>query len=242
MPTYLKDLAEAHVKLGVLADEENNYAQASAEYRKAQEILQQAASSLAASPDFLVELGGNLCNIGNSLRADQRPADALKSYGQAIETLEAVLAKEPQVPFAQKFLANAYAARALALLELDRVAESLHDADRALQLVEPANRAFFVTVRARCLARQSTERQRPKSSNCCNKLVTVPRCTTRPASTRSYLTERRTQRRAALMLPEPWNYSGKPSRVDIFRTPPNWRTSTKIPTWIRSATERTFAS
>ena len=72
--------------------------------------------------------------------------------------------------------------------------------------------------------------------------MTVRRCTTRPASTRTYLTERRTQRRATLTLPEPWNYSGKPSRLDIFRTPPTWRTSTQIPTWTRSAIARTFAS
>ncbi len=153
--------------LGACYYQMGDWVRAETEFRAAVEIqqaliahfpqLRGLRSGLAATPDFLVELGGNLCNIGNSLRRDQRPADALEFYGQAIETLEAVLAKEPQLPLAQKFLANAYAARALALSKLDRAADSLHDADRALQLVEPADRAFFVLMRARCLAGQSTE-------------------------------------------------------------------------------------
>jgi tetratricopeptide (TPR) repeat protein len=158
VPSYRQHLAQIHVKRGLVAGEQGKRSEKTAELRRAQEILDQLARDFPNSPDILVDRGGNLCNLGNNLREDQQPASALRRYAQAIQTLESALHKEPRHHQGRKFLANAHAGRALALAQLERVAESLQDADRALELVEPVRRSAVLIMRASCLARPAPER------------------------------------------------------------------------------------
>src|SRR5262249_39728265 len=67
-----------------------------------------------------VELGGLHGTLGNALRRNAQSTESLTAYARALEQLQTVLRKEPDVAVTKLYLRNAHLGRALAHEELKR--------------------------------------------------------------------------------------------------------------------------
>src|SRR5262249_13838702 len=87
-----------------------------------------------------------------------RAAEAVAWYDRAIDAIEPVLTKHPQLVKARQFLRNSHWGRADTLGKLNRHADALKDWEKAAELSPPAQRVSVKMGRAACLARagQST--------------------------------------------------------------------------------------
>jgi serine/threonine protein kinase len=86
--------------------------------------------------EFLVLLGGSLCNQANAqVRVDPAPAPA--AYGGAIAALEEALWLRPDAPDAARFRVNSLLGRAATYGEMGRHAEAAADWDRLAASSEP---------------------------------------------------------------------------------------------------------
>jgi tetratricopeptide (TPR) repeat protein len=104
--------------------------------------------------DYAIQLGGNSCNMGRWLVNNGDPKEALEWFNKAQAALEGVLRRDKGNANARNFLWVTHWQRTDALLKLERLAESLREWDRALELTaSETQRASTGVSRAYALAR-----------------------------------------------------------------------------------------
>jgi serine/threonine protein kinase/tetratricopeptide (TPR) repeat protein len=153
VPRYRQDLAMSCVNLGELLTILRRLDEADAAYARALPIREKLARDFPADRSYAVELAGCYAGMGNVVRVRGEPEAALDWYARALARLEPVLADEPRLALARRFASTAHAARAVALLKLDRFAEALQDLDRALALDDGQRREELRRLRAATQAR-----------------------------------------------------------------------------------------
>jgi serine/threonine protein kinase/Flp pilus assembly protein TadD len=152
-PASRYDLAQSHNNLGTLLQELGRRAEAEAEYRQALALQKQLVADFPNVPAYQIQQGGTYCNLGDLMRDNGRLADALSWCDQAIGVLAPEVEREPRPVTALQFLRNSHAARAWALMMLDRFADAVRDCDRALELDDGSQCGQIRLLRAACLAR-----------------------------------------------------------------------------------------
>src|SRR5207248_116926 len=108
------------------------------------------AAEFPAVMGYAVDLGGSYYTLGDLIRDDGRPQDALPWYARAVARLEPVVAAEPRVD-ARRLLRNARTGRAEALGRLGHPAAALADWDAARDLDDGSARAAVQSGRAAAL-------------------------------------------------------------------------------------------
>jgi serine/threonine protein kinase/Flp pilus assembly protein TadD len=153
-PDHRQVLARSYMNLGILLRQLGKPAEAEAEYRQALALQKQLAADFPTAPGYQIDLGGSYCNLGNLVQEDNnRPAEALPWYEQAIEVLAPLVKREPRLVTARQFLRNSHWGRAEVLMKLNRFADADRDWDRALELTDDTRRAKIRLDRAAGLAR-----------------------------------------------------------------------------------------
>src|SRR5207253_1416061 len=113
VPSYRADLAKSNFNLGNLYQDACRHVEAEQAYREALNIWKILADKQPAVTEFAVGLASTqayLANVG-------QPEHALPWHTEAIASLEAVLAKQPEYNSARLFLCHAYWGRAQALMQ-----------------------------------------------------------------------------------------------------------------------------
>jgi serine/threonine-protein kinase len=154
VPAYRQELAKSHGNLGLLLQALGRRPDAEVEYRRAIALRAQLAADFPTVPDYAVDLAAGCCNLGNLVRDRGEPAASLDWYARACAALRPVLAKEPGLALARRFLRNTHWGRAEALERLGRHAEAVADWEQALALNDdrPCD-AEFCLGRSGALAR-----------------------------------------------------------------------------------------
>jgi tetratricopeptide (TPR) repeat protein len=116
----------------------------------------------AAYPDFAnyeINLAGSYGNLGNVVRDQGNPAEALNWYGKAITSLTAVRAANRQFEDARLYLRNAHWDRANALGRLGRHGEAIDDWQRAIGLDEGRDRESLLLFLEAAKTEQQLKKQ-----------------------------------------------------------------------------------
>jgi tetratricopeptide (TPR) repeat protein len=144
VPAYRQELAKSHGNLGLVLQALGRGPEAEAEYRRDIALQEQLAADFPAVPDYAMELAAGCCNLGHLVRDRGEPAASLAWYARACAALRPVLAKEPGLALARRFLRNTHWGRAEALERLGRHAEAVADWEqaRALNDDRPYDAAF----------------------------------------------------------------------------------------------------
>jgi tetratricopeptide (TPR) repeat protein len=153
VPQYRQDLAHSHNNLGGLLRDLGQRAEAEAAFRRALSLQEQLAADFPAVVQYRLDLAGGQVNLGHVLKDDGQPSAALEWYGQGIDTLRAVRAKDPRRTTAREYLRNAHWGRASALDALGRHADAAQDWEQAIDLDPGLSRAALRAQRALSLAR-----------------------------------------------------------------------------------------
>jgi eukaryotic-like serine/threonine-protein kinase len=148
MPEYQQDLARTYNSVGNLFARLRKHEEARAEYEAARDIQKKLVDQFPAVPAYRVELGANYCNNGNQYRDEGKPAESLKWFDLAIQTLNPVHEKEPHDGAARYFLRNSHISRACAFDNLQNFAEAVTDWGRAIDLDSPIERPRLRASRA----------------------------------------------------------------------------------------------
>jgi tetratricopeptide (TPR) repeat protein len=132
--TFQDELAGSFNNLGILYRETGQLTKASAACDQALALWRRLAEDHPDVPSYALSLGGAYLNRGScDSTADQR-AQALEWYGQSIQTLEPLVARQHNLAAARTNLRNAFWWRASDLGRLERYGDALKDYDRALEL------------------------------------------------------------------------------------------------------------
>jgi tetratricopeptide (TPR) repeat protein len=110
---------------------------------------QQLADGPASGSKYRVDLARIQFNLGQFLRRQHRPAEALPLYEETLAVLQPLHQQAPHDVAVRSPLGWTYWDRALALEALQRWAEALPDWDRAVELLPPADRPRVRLERAR---------------------------------------------------------------------------------------------
>jgi tetratricopeptide (TPR) repeat protein len=138
VPEYQKVLADAHNNMGILLTAIKKFEAAGIHHDRALDLRKKLVDKYPSIPEYQVKLGGSFINIGDMLRKQNRWADSLKWFDDAIATLTPVHRAEPRDVTAKEYLSKSYYNRALAYIGLNKYGEALSDWDRALELAPPA--------------------------------------------------------------------------------------------------------
>jgi serine/threonine-protein kinase len=129
--------------------------QAEETFRRLVRMNEQAAHLRPGDLMQAVHLGGSYCNFGNRLRENNKASEALETYTQAVELLEAALKKDAKNGVAQQYLCVTLHMRGMLFSQLGRHTEALRDLDRAMRIGTGSDRALARAKRSTALARQS---------------------------------------------------------------------------------------
>jgi serine/threonine-protein kinase len=138
IPTYRFTLAETLSTLGMLQSEAGHRKEGLANCEQARDVLRELARAHTDVTWYQVGLAGTWCNLAVLSLTSERPRDALPLADQAIRLLETVRRRAPRHPTARLYLGNSYAARAAALYQLGRWAESVAALDQGIPLTPKA--------------------------------------------------------------------------------------------------------
>jgi serine/threonine-protein kinase len=138
-PNYLRWVmrADAHNGLGLVAWGRKRYPEADAAFAAAEADLAAALRESPASVDAALTLGGVCINAGLSAQDAGRPTDALARFDKAVDGLEAVIRREPQLGRVRGYLYNAHGARGSLLKKLGRHADAAADFERCAAVARP---------------------------------------------------------------------------------------------------------
>jgi tetratricopeptide (TPR) repeat protein len=148
VPEYRNALAAGHNNLGFLLKEMGNRPESEAQCRSAIALREKLAADFPAVPDYRVDLAGSYCNFANVIADGHKFADSLEWYARAIATLDPIVAAEPRLVTARRFLSFAHEGRAESYDGLGRYAEAGADWDKAVALSPPAELGKFRAGRA----------------------------------------------------------------------------------------------
>jgi serine/threonine-protein kinase len=148
MVDYRESLALSLHDLGLLLYATDRRPEAEAVYRQALTLRKKLADDLPTIVDYAVKLGDSYVKLGLLIQDNQQPEASLEWYGQAIHTLQAVLATNERLVRARLALRDAHRRRAQVLTRLQRHAEAAKDWDRALELAAEPERLHMRLFRA----------------------------------------------------------------------------------------------
>jgi tetratricopeptide (TPR) repeat protein len=134
MLEYQVGLGFTYNNLGLVYQAGHRLEEAERAERQALVLRKQLVHDHPLVTELAIELGGTQCNLGIILADKGQSEAALQFYAEAIATLEAASAKEPQHRTAHEFLRNAHLGRVNLLTALGRYAEALPHRDRLVQL------------------------------------------------------------------------------------------------------------
>jgi tetratricopeptide (TPR) repeat protein len=149
---YRANLAASHNSLGNLYQNISRLKEAEQAFQDALAIQKDRADKHPIMADYAIDVGSTQFNLGNLMLDGDRSEAALGWYGQAIATLEPVVAKQPRHPTAKQFLRNTHSGRARALTKLRRYADAFKDWERALDLADERSRNSLRLGQAMTLA------------------------------------------------------------------------------------------
>src|SRR5262249_39763099 len=150
---YQRDVANTKDDLGTLYQKTGRLAEAEKTHRESVALMQRLADRYPEVVDHLVNLAGAQMNLGQVLRKRGNPDGSLEWADRSIPDAEATLRKEPRHDQAHEFLSIGHEGRALALKNLGRHAEAVHDLDKALEHENGPYRTTLRAERARTNAR-----------------------------------------------------------------------------------------
>jgi serine/threonine protein kinase len=154
IPGYRAALAGTYNNLFRVYQNTDRLREAEQALREALALKQVLVRDHPLVTSYAADLGVTQRALGELAHQNGRPEAALDWFAQAIATLEAVLTKEPRHAKAREFLGDTYQYRFDVVNEMGRYAESLHDSDQILKLLEGSpNRDVFRLDRAVTLAR-----------------------------------------------------------------------------------------
>ena len=133
-PDPQASLAAAYHSLGALYDATGRIDAAERVYREALAIGKRLTAAHPEVPSFATALANSYCEMGTVMRLRKQPQAALEWYDQALQALDAVLARDTRHAQAKKALRCVRWGRSRALVRLGRFAEAVADADRALEM------------------------------------------------------------------------------------------------------------
>jgi tetratricopeptide (TPR) repeat protein len=99
-------------------------------------------------PEYAIDLGGSLSNLGHLQLTNHQLAKALESHAKAVATLEEVMSKFTVDGRGQRFLRNAYWGQARVLDDQKNHTEAVKKWDKAIELSPKAQRPLFRMNRA----------------------------------------------------------------------------------------------
>jgi serine/threonine-protein kinase len=150
---FREKLAIVHYNLTLARAASGQPRQAEQSYRDAVAVQKTLLGMGNRRADSVIALGVMQLNLGNLLRDQDRPDDALAWNAEAVETLAAIVAGQTADQRARIFLGRAYKGRALTLTRLGRHAEALKDWERARGLDDGRSSHWLTLQRALTLAR-----------------------------------------------------------------------------------------
>src|SRR5262249_7957609 len=102
--------------------------------RQSYAILEKLQADFPAMPEYAEKLGASAATLGNLLRDRGEVAASLAWYDRALAALRPVVAQEPRLVPARRFLRTSLEDRARALRQLSRPAEGIGDWEPARAL------------------------------------------------------------------------------------------------------------
>jgi serine/threonine protein kinase/tetratricopeptide (TPR) repeat protein len=153
VPDYQFGLSRTQTNLALLFCNSGRPGLASAPLREAQRIREKLVHDYPDVTDYRVKLGNTYGILGLMDSLQDKPQAALDWFARAVQTLEAILEKEPRHTFARQFICEAYERRAATLTKLRRHNDALRDLDRLLELADAQTRNTRRSLRAATLAR-----------------------------------------------------------------------------------------
>jgi serine/threonine protein kinase len=152
IPEYQVGRAKAHNNVGFFYERLGNSVLAERHYREALAQHEALAKRFPRQIDYSLNFAGTAANWANSLRDRQKLDEALSWYERAIATAAAVHQREPKIAYARDTLHIAHYGRALAMLKLDRRADSVKDWAQVVKLSEGQKGDSYRIYRPRALA------------------------------------------------------------------------------------------
>lgn len=134
VPDYLNALGASHDNLAGAYVLTGDLERARSSYRRSLSIREDLVRTHPVVLEYRLFLGSTYCNLGELNVRAGKPESSLPWFAQAIDTLRAVLAKEPRHATGRYYLSYTYSWRARALEKLDRYREAVHDWDEAIAL------------------------------------------------------------------------------------------------------------
>jgi serine/threonine-protein kinase len=154
VPDYQQGLAEALNALGLLYQATDQPKKAPGPFRRALAVMERLSKRHPANVQYAIQLGGHSCNMGRWLVNHGDPNEALPWFDKAQAALKGALRHDEGNVGARRFLWVTHWQRADALLKLERLAESLTEWGRAVELSPTAEeRATTRVSQAYALAR-----------------------------------------------------------------------------------------
>jgi tetratricopeptide (TPR) repeat protein len=154
VPGYRESLAQIHQSLGRMRAALDQRTEAEAEFRQACALLKQLATDSPNVPSHQWQLGELYGLLGKiTWEHNDRPAEGLPWFDQAIEVLAPLVEREPRLAPARLFLCDSHRNRAVVLIQLERFADATRDWDRALELADGTQRVGIRLGRAYGMAR-----------------------------------------------------------------------------------------
>lgn len=148
-----RDLGVTYGNLSNLYAVRRRWPEAEVTLKKGLTIQEKLVVDFAYIPAMKVDLAATCCNYGMLLNDLGRPTEALPWLDRAVDTLRAVLAKEPRTTNARAFLGNSHWGRATANEYLQRPADALKEWDAALEYSPKKSHPFIRYRRSEALIR-----------------------------------------------------------------------------------------
>ncbi len=102
--------------------------------------------------EYSIDLAGSQCNLGNYLYDIGRTEDSIPCYQRAESILTKLLEKNPQLGLARKYLRNVYAGRLRVDSRMERHAEAVEFADKAIALDDGTQELVYTQMKLKCQA------------------------------------------------------------------------------------------
>jgi tetratricopeptide (TPR) repeat protein len=148
---YQAALAEDYVNLGLLYQQLSRNAEVSPTYEKAEALLRRLTEGHPAEMRYTLTLVGLDVNWGYFLASVGRSQESLARLDEAVRRAEAAVLQEPRHSGCRQRGVQAHGARADVYEFLGRVADSVKEWDRAVELADGPDRFRWRKVRARVL-------------------------------------------------------------------------------------------
>ena len=149
---YLYDMAALQVNMSFLYEKTGRPELAIDVLMRAVKAQHALVARFPERPDFAVNYGGGLVNLGHWERTHGSPEKALDWYDRGVKSLEKTRSQLEDDPKVKLFLRNAHWGRAEAHALLGHHADSLRDWDQALALNEKDDQFDLRSGRAKALA------------------------------------------------------------------------------------------